>query len=267
MSREVILDVFCYFNICVSDSRTAGDSHPRLCRQRGMRNCSNTAYHKVTQSLILQLCEGRRAIRAHYRIWSKMIEEQIPDSAVPLLWQPICNRVSAKNDAALYVDTQNCRNLSSFIWSLSWKHLFHGQRKRLADKLICLILSNVLTYLTHSYKMLCFHWITAFQRKTVKMEMLLAGRTSGRHAACPCLAKLKLQPPSQICLLFIFLSIRTDCFLQGEGIETQDTCLYNVKALLADILFTVCWLMGQTALYSIWLQNLYYFSALRETSS
>lgn len=180
---------------------------------------------------------------------------------------PHVNKVGAKNDAALYVDMQKCRNLSSFIWALSWKHFLHGQRKRLADKIICLILSNVLTYLTHSYKMLCFHWITAFQGKIVKLEILLAGRTSGRHAARHCLAKLKLQTPSQICLLFIFLSIRTGCFLQGEGIGTQDTCLYNVKALLADILFTVCWLMGQTALYSIWLQNLYYFSALRETSS
>jgi len=43
---------------------------------------------------------------------------------------------------------------------------------------------------------------------------------------------------------FFFLSMRMFFFVQGEGTEAQDTCLYRVNSLLANILFTLCWLIN-----------------------
>lgn len=75
---------------------------------------------------------------------------------------------------------------------------------------------------------------------------------------------LSLLPP-QICLGFFF-PIHQDSFLPILVRHRTLQLPVQVKALLAHLLCTVCWLMGQTTPNSTWVQTFYYFTALREAS-
>lgn len=91
MSREVTLDLLCCSHITVSLIHAQLEPlwpRPSALQAEGHERCFQ---YSISQTLVLQqaLCEGRRATRAHCRIWSKMPEgQQIPDLAVPLPWQP-----------------------------------------------------------------------------------------------------------------------------------------------------------------------------------